>query len=126
LLGSAFAISRTWWEQGRYDPGFEVWGIENIELSVRTWTCGGSVVFHPCSHVGHYYRATRENPQQRWQQQNFLAKNSIRFAEVQYLFLFPFFFPLPLSFSFFVLPPPPKPKKKQQIFKSLFYLGMDG
>jgi len=56
--------------------------MENIELSVRTWTCGGDIAFLPCSHVGHDYRQTRENPQSRWSSSRFVEENGIRFAEV--------------------------------------------
>jgi len=92
----------------RYDPGFQIWGMENIEMSARTWMCGDSVVFHPCSHVGHYYRPTRENPQERWMTPHFVYKNAIRFAEVPFssppLYIFLSFLPslFVFFFSFFV------------------------
>ena len=92
LLGSAFAIKRSWFEEGgKYDPGNRVWGIENIELSVRVWTCGedkerGDIVFMPCSRVGHYFRDNRTADGRKESSRfdtDFLIPNSIRFAEVR-------------------------------------------
>lgn len=41
---------------GGFDPGMQVWGSEQIELSVKVWMCGGRVEMIPCSMVGHMYR----------------------------------------------------------------------
>jgi len=85
LLGSAFAISREWFDEGgKYDPGNRVWGTENVELSVRVWTCGGDVVFMPCSRLGHYYRSWRKYKSPRFDT-DFVQPNAIRFAEVYLL-----------------------------------------
>ena len=78
--GGLFAISKQWWEYlGKYDPGFEVWGGENLELSFKTWMCGGKMEILPCSHVGHVFRTGSGYSSHV---QNHLAINQKRLAEV--------------------------------------------
>lgn len=51
-----FAIRSSYYHLiGGFDTSLTAWGIESVELSIRTWLCGGIVIRQPCSRVAHYY-----------------------------------------------------------------------
>ncbi|KAL6725440.1 hypothetical protein Aduo_007492 [Ancylostoma duodenale] len=78
MAGGLFSINRAYFEKlGGYDPGFNVWGGENLELSFKIWMCGGTLEIVPCSHVGHLFRT--RSPYSGGG--GFLKRNLIRLAE---------------------------------------------
>lgn len=81
MAGGLFSISREYFEHiGTYDPGMDIWGGENLELSFRVWMCGGVLEIIPCSHVGHIFR--KRSPYKWRGGVNVVKKNSVRLAEV--------------------------------------------
>ncbi|WKY03033.1 hypothetical protein Q1695_016376 [Nippostrongylus brasiliensis] len=81
MAGGLFSIDRAYFEKlGTYDPGFDIWGGENLELSFKIWMCGGTLEIVPCSHVGHIFR--KRSPYKWRSGVNVLKRNSVRLAEV--------------------------------------------
>ncbi|BFZ15014.1 hypothetical protein BsWGS_18053 [Bradybaena similaris] len=81
MPGGLFAIHREFFQKlGTYDPELLLWGGENMELSFKTWMCGGSIEMDPCSVVGHVFR--KKNPIRGQIPQGALERNAYRVAEV--------------------------------------------
>jgi len=57
MAGGLFAAHRGFFMHlGGYDAGMRFYGGEEMEIGFRTWQCGGSIEFVPCSHVFHIFR----------------------------------------------------------------------
>ncbi|MCI4378703.1 hypothetical protein PGIGA_G00218880 [Pangasianodon gigas] len=82
MAGGLFSIDRKYfYELGGYDPGLDVWGGENMEISFKIWMCGGEIEIIPCSRVGHIFRG--ENPYGfPKDRQKTVERNLARVAEV--------------------------------------------
>ncbi|XP_006873763.1 PREDICTED: putative polypeptide N-acetylgalactosaminyltransferase-like protein 5 [Chrysochloris asiatica] len=80
MPGGIFAIQRHYFNEiGQYDKGMNLWGGENLELSLRIWMCGGQLFIIPCSRVGHITKQHIEDNIRILRSQ---AYNSLRLAHV--------------------------------------------
>nr|XP_056713984.1 polypeptide N-acetylgalactosaminyltransferase 15 [Euleptes europaea] len=79
IPGAVVAVDRRYFQNtGGYDSEMIFLGVENLELSIKTWLCGGSVEILPCSHVGHVYQA---GIPYNFQDEDAIVRNKIRIAE---------------------------------------------
>nr|XP_009937135.1 PREDICTED: polypeptide N-acetylgalactosaminyltransferase 15 [Opisthocomus hoazin] len=79
VAGAVVAVDRHYFQNtGAYDSDMTTWGAENLELSIRTWLCGGSVEIIPCSRVGHVYR---NHFPRAFSYEEAIVRNKIRIAE---------------------------------------------
>lgn len=83
ISGVLFAINKYFFKKiGYFDQGYRIWGAENLELSFKTWMCGGSLEIVPCSHVGHVFRKTFPYKYAKRSHR----RNALRLAEVIYFY----------------------------------------
>ncbi|KAK5883821.1 hypothetical protein CesoFtcFv8_020105 [Champsocephalus esox] len=79
LGGGVVAIDRHFFQSvGAYDPGMLLWGEEQIELSIRVWSCGGSLEVVPCSRVAHL---DRHHLPYSFPDDELIQRNKIRVAD---------------------------------------------
>ncbi|XP_051884813.1 polypeptide N-acetylgalactosaminyltransferase 18-like [Pristis pectinata] len=79
LIG-CFVVDRQFFEEiGLLDEGMEVYGGENVELSIRVWQCGGSIEVLPCSRLAHIERAHKPYTEDLT---TYVRRNALRVAEV--------------------------------------------
>uniref|UniRef100_A0A673U3R4 Polypeptide N-acetylgalactosaminyltransferase n=1 Tax=Suricata suricatta TaxID=37032 RepID=A0A673U3R4_SURSU len=80
MAGGIFAINRHYFNEiGQYDKGMNLWGAENLELSLRIWMCGGQLFILPCSRVGH---VSKRRPQNQPELTKAVMHNSLRLVHV--------------------------------------------
>jgi len=62
VAGHCFAFTKEWFDESDgFDTAMGVWGGENIEFSLKTWLCGGSVQVVN-SRVAHWFKEKFQYP----------------------------------------------------------------
>uniref|UniRef100_A0A8C5MVA8 Polypeptide N-acetylgalactosaminyltransferase 15 n=1 Tax=Leptobrachium leishanense TaxID=445787 RepID=A0A8C5MVA8_9ANUR len=80
IAGYVMAVDRHYFQNiGGFDTGSSFQGVENLELSIRVWLCGGSVEIIPCSRIGH---VIQNHTRFTSHPDDVVLRNKIRIAEV--------------------------------------------
>jgi len=62
LIGCVFAISQRLYEKlWRQDVAMAGWGVEDIDLGLKSWLMGFPVLLEPAAIIGHRFRSTFDN-----------------------------------------------------------------
>eukprot|EP00408_Alexandrium_pacificum_P046024 CAMPEP_0171266612 /NCGR_PEP_ID=MMETSP0790-20130122/58730_1 /TAXON_ID=2925 /ORGANISM="Alexandrium catenella, Strain OF101" /LENGTH=211 /DNA_ID=CAMNT_0011735317 /DNA_START=24 /DNA_END=659 /DNA_ORIENTATION=+ len=79
--GGIFAMRKDWFQQlDLWDPGMLEWGGDHVELTFKTWRCGGRIEIVPCSRIGHLFRDPQHRPYDV--EVNQVVKNYARLARI--------------------------------------------
>ncbi|KAL7011728.1 hypothetical protein ACKWTF_014411 [Chironomus riparius] len=58
FIGPCFAVRKDYFHHiGLFDPEYDIWGGEDVELSFRAWMCGGRVEMIPCAVAAHMFKS---------------------------------------------------------------------
>ncbi|XP_041350478.1 polypeptide N-acetylgalactosaminyltransferase 1-like [Gigantopelta aegis] len=81
LVGCAIAVRKSYFNSiGAFDEHLEIWGGEHLDLSFRTWMCGGRIVTVACSRVGHLFKTNSYSFE--GDRQKVISKNLRRVADI--------------------------------------------
>lgn len=76
-LGGCMAMSKTLFNNiGGFDEGFQIFGNEDVELSIRTWLFGYRILATPLTKINHVFRKKNPYPIS----QNNIDYNNLRMA----------------------------------------------
>ncbi len=61
MCGGLFGATKQFFvnELEGYDPEFEIYGGEEMEIGFKVWQCHGTIEAIPCSTVGHIFRGNK-------------------------------------------------------------------